>query len=188
MRYMSQILFIPALIFIALKILVSLISSLLHMVNEKRLLDLDMEYTGFLYSAVRGIQKIKSLGAEVFIYSKWAEMYRRRLLLTYNQPFFLKYSTAIVSGVSILTTIALLGTSLTGSLAPQDYLAFISAFSLVLTVVGSLTDIMDNMFLTRFLCRNSYPLFTAETEQTEALEYIRNLRGGDQSRKHLFCL
>lgn len=177
MRYMSPILFIPALIFIALKILVSLISSLLHMVNEKRLLDLDMEYKGFLYSAVRGIQKIKSLGAEVFIYSKWAEMYRRRLLLTYNQPFFLKYSTAIVSGVSILTTIALLGTSLTRSLAPQDYLAFISAFSLVLTVVGSLTDIMDNMFLTRFLCRNSYPLFTAETEQTEALEYIRNLRG-----------
>ena len=177
MRYMSPVLFVPALVMIIIKILFSVISSLLHMTNETRLLDLDMEYTNFLYSAVRGISKLKSLGAGVFVYSKWADMYRRRLSLTYNQPFLLKYKMVILSGISIFTTIALLGTSLENGLSPEDYLSFISAFALIVTVVGSLTEIMDNMFLTRFLCRNIYPIFTAKNEETEALEYIHRLQG-----------
>lgn len=177
LRYLEAALFWPALIMIAVNIGVSMLIALLNTNNEKRLLDLDMEYTGFLYSSVRGVQKIKGLGAGIFVYSKWAEMYRRRLRLTYKQPFFLKYSTEIMAAVSILTTIVFLGISLLNELSSHDYMTFKSSFILIMTVITGLTDIMKNLFLTRFLCRNIAPIFTAANEEDEALEYVRALQG-----------
>jgi ABC-type bacteriocin/lantibiotic exporter with double-glycine peptidase domain len=36
---------------------------------------------------------------------------------------------------------------------------------------------MQNLFLTRFLSRNIAPIFTADTEENETLEYVRSLNG-----------
>ena len=170
-------LFLPALLFTLLKILASFISALFNRDNASRLLDVDMEYTGFLYTGIRGIQKIKGLGAETFIYSRWADMYRRKLSLTYKQPFFLKYNTEILAAITTLTTIVLLYVSLLNDLSGGDYLTFSSAFSLIITVVSSLTDIMQNMLMTGFLCRNVDPILRAGNEETETLEYVRTLQG-----------
>ena len=177
MRSFSPALFLPALMFIILKIIVSLISALYNKKNEEQLLDLDMDYTGFLTSSIRGIQKIKGIGSEVFIYSKWADMYRRKLSLNYKQPFFLKYDDEILMAVTILTTIFIMMISMQNGLTSGEYLTFNASFTLILTVVTSLTDIMNNMMLTSFLCDNVAPVLTAETEETEALTYVKNLQG-----------
>ena len=173
----TPVLFLPALLFTLLKILAAFISALFNRSNASKLLDVDMEYTGFLYSGIRGIQKIKGLGAETFIYSRWADMYRKKLSLTYKQPFFLKYNTEILAAITTLTTIVLLYVSLISGLSSEDYLSFTSAFSLIITVVSSLTDIMQSMLLTGFLCRNVEPVLRARNESTETLEYVRALRG-----------
>lgn len=170
-------LFVPALLLIVLQIGASVISALLNMINETKLLDLDMEYTGFIFSAVKGIQKVKGLGAGTFIYSKWADMYRRRLALTYKQPFFLKYSNEIMAAINIFTTVSFLFISLDLTLTSQDYMTFVSSFTLMMTVITGLTDIMKNLFLTRFLIRNITPIFTASTEEKDELEYIHKLSG-----------
>ena len=177
LRSFAPALFVPALLFIALKILVSLISAVKNKEKEEKLLDLDMEYTGFLLSAIKGIQKIKGLGSETFIYSRWADMYRKKLSLTYKQPFFLKYDTELLLAVSVTTTIAMLFFTMRADLTSDEYLAFVSSFTLIMTVVTSLTDIMENMLLTGFLCKNVEPVLTAGTEETEALEYVKNLQG-----------
>ncbi len=178
LRTFASILFVPALVFLLLQILTSLGSAVLNRGNEDKLLDLDMEYTGFLFSAIRGIQKIKGLGSEVFIYSRWAEMYRQRLALTYKQPFLLKYSTELLSGLTIATTICMLYISLQNGLSAGDYLTFTASFALIMTVVSSLTDIMQNMLLTGILCANVDPVLREANEETEVLEYVKNLRGG----------
>lgn len=177
MHSLASILFIPALIMIAFNLAASVIGALLNMRNEKKLLDLDMNYTGFVYSAVRGVQKIKGLGAESFVYSKWADMYRRRLALTYKQPFFLKYTTEISAAISTLTTILFLSVTLMTDLTNTDYMTFVSSFTLIMTVITNITDIMQNLFLTGFLCRNIAPIFEATNEESEALEYVQNLQG-----------
>lgn len=177
LRTFAPILFVPALVFLLLQILTSLGSAVLNRRNEEKLLDLDMEYTGFLSSAIRGIQKIKGLGSEIFIYSRWAEMYRQRLALTYKQPFLLKYSTDLLMGLTIATTICMLYVSLRNGLSAGDYLTFTASFALIMTVVSSLTDIMQNMLLTGFLCANVDPVLRAVNEETETLEYVRTLWG-----------
>ncbi len=177
LRSFAPVLFVPAVILICLRIAVSLVCALYNRKNEKNLLDLDMGYTGFLFSAIKGIQKIKSLGCEIFVYSRWADMYRKRLSLTYKQNFFLKYETELLLAVSTLTTIVMLVVALENGLTGEDYLTFTASYSLIMTVVISLTDIMKNMLMTGFLCRNVEPIFNAESEETQALEYVQNVQG-----------
>ena len=186
MRSMSSELFVPALLLIGVNIALSIISALLNMINETRLLDLDMEYTGFLFSAIKGIQKIKGLGAGTFVYARWAEMYRKRLSYTYKQPFFLKYSNELMSGLRILTTVILLSAALNADLDNADYLTFCSSFALIMTVVSSLTDIMQNLCLTTLLCKNIAPVFQASPEESEALDYVQNLQGEIKAENIVF--
>ena len=173
----SAALFLPALLMIILQILASLIAAIFSRDNASKQLDLDMEYTGFMYSAVRGIQKIKSLGSESYIYSHWADMYRKKLSLNYKQPFFLKHKGDILAGLSIFTTILILYVTDNNGLLAKDYLSFNASLALIMTVVNSLMDIMENILLTGFLCKNVEPILTAQNEESEALEYVRKVQG-----------
>ncbi len=182
LRSFASELFAPALILIIINIAFSMLSSLLNMINETRLLDLDMEYTGFIFSAIKGIQKIKGLGAGSFIFAKWADMYRQRLAFTYKQPFFLKYKDEIMSAIRMFTTISFISITLTTDLVSTDYLTFMSSFTLIMTVVSNLTDIMGNLFLTNLLTRNIAPIFRASMEENEALEYVHSLTGSVEAK------
>ena len=177
LRSFTPALFRPAFLFLILRITLSLIAAFISKEKESKLLELDMEYTGFLLSAIRGIQKIKSLGAETFIYSRWADLYRKRLSLTYKEPFLLKYSSDMLTAVGTLTTIVILYTSLKSGLSSEDYLTFTASFALIITVVSSVTDIMKNMMMIGFLGRNVAPILKTNNEEKEALEYVRNLQG-----------
>jgi len=177
MHSLAPALLLPALVFLLLKIIVSVISALNNMSNEKELLEVDMENSGFLYAAIRGIQRIKGMGCENAIYARWAGMYRRTLACTYQQPFFLKYNTEIIAALSTGATIVLLGTSIFEGLTSDDYLSFTASYALVISAVSGLTDVMSNAFLMKTLYNNAAPIFSAATEQNGTQEYVRNLTG-----------
>ncbi|MCR4655968.1 MAG: ATP-binding cassette domain-containing protein [Lachnospiraceae bacterium] len=177
MEGFSPRLFVPAVIFLVAKIIAAVLGALSYAYNEAGILRIDMENSGFLYSVIRGIQKIKGMGAEKAVYSKWADLYRQKLLLTYQQPFFLKYNTEILSAISIATTIGLLGVSMQNGVTDSEYMTFVGSYSLIIIVISSLTDIMQNIFLIQTLCGNIRPVFEADNEESEAQEYVRRLNG-----------
>ena len=177
MKSFAPALFLPGLLFLVLKILASIISSISYSANETRLMEADMDSTSLLYSSIRGIQKIKGMGAEKAIYARWTDMYRRILSATYNQPVFLKYNAEIISFLSIGATVALLGVSMLKGVSAEDYMAFSASYALVITVVSSLTDMMQNIFLLKTLCQNVSPILKAKTEQEQGLEYVNKLNG-----------
>ena len=177
MKGFAPELFMPAVVFLCLKVAAAMLGAVSYAANEAGILQIDMENSGFLYSVIRGVQKIKGMGAEKAVYSKWADMYRQKLELTYQQPFFLKYNTEILSAISIATTIALLGASLYNGISSSEYMTFTASYALIVTVVTSLTDIMQNIFLIRTLSENVRPIFEAENEESEALEYVKRLNG-----------
>ena len=177
LRSFTPELFRPAFLFLILRIALSLIGAYISKDKESALLDLDMEYTGFLFSGIKGIQKIKALGAESFVYSRWADLYRKKLSLTYKEPFLLKYNNDLLTAVGTLTTIVILYSALKTGLTSEDYLTFTASFALIITVVSSLTDILKNMMLIGFLGRNVEPILKSKNEESEALEYVRNLQG-----------
>ena len=177
MKEFSPGLFTPAVLFLIVKIIAAILGALSYAYNEAGLLKIDMENSGFLYSVIRGIQKIKGMGAEKAVYSKWADLYRQKLVLTYQQPFFLKYNTEILSAISIATTIGLLGASMKNGVTDSEYMTFVGSYSLVIIVISSLTDIMQNIFLIQTLCANIRPVFEADNEENGAQEYVKRLNG-----------
>ena len=177
MEQFAPQLFLPAVIFVVLKIAVSILGSVSYARNETGILHIDMENSSFMFSVIRGIQKIKGMGSEKLIYSRWAEMYRRKLSLTYQQPFFLKYNTEILSAVSIGATIALLGVSVAEGVSRETYMSFMSSYTLVIAVVSSLTGIMQHFFLMSALGENIRPILEAALEESGTLEYVDRLRG-----------
>ncbi len=177
MNSIAKALFLPAIIFLGLKIIVSIIAAISYAINQSRTLEVDMENTNLLYSSIRGIQKIKGMGAEQYVYSKWAELYRKTLQYNFKQPFFLKYQNVIITAVSSWSTITLLGITSSSHLTKADYMTFVSSYALVITVVTSLTDMMNNIFLMSTLSKNVEPIFKAENEQQNILEYVRSLNG-----------
>lgn len=178
MDSLAPALFIPAMIFLLLKIIVSILSAVSNMMNEKELLEVDMENSGFLYAAFRGIQRIKGMGSENAIYARWAGLYRKTLALNYQQRFFLKYKPEILSFLSSLATITLIGITVTNStMTSEDYMTFTTSYALVIAAVTSLTDVMGTVFLMKTLCDNAAPIIMADTEQHDSTEYVRRLKG-----------
>ena len=177
MKGIAPNLFAPAVVFLVLKILLSIIGAIFYSNNEAKSIEVEMDSTNLLYASIRGIQKIKGMGAQKHIYSKWAELYRKTLQYTYKQPFFLKYQGALISAVSTCATITLMAVSSKYNISREDYMTFVSSYTLIITVVSSLTDMMQNLFLMKILSDNVQPIFAAETEQTESLEYVKNITG-----------
>lgn len=177
MKSYAPALFMPALTFLALKIIASVLSAISYSVNETKLMEVDMDNSSFLYSAIRGIQKIKGMGAEKAIYARWADTYRKILTATYNQPLFLKYNSEIISFLSIATTIALLGVSMFQGVSAEDYMSFSASYALVVTVVSSFTDMMQNIFLMKTLSQNVAPIFANQNQQLDSQEYVRGISG-----------
>jgi hypothetical protein len=65
----------------------------------------------------------------------------------YNQPFFLKYQSVIINAVSTTATITLMWLTVRSGLTKEDYMTFTSSYTLVISVVSTLTDMMQNIFL-----------------------------------------
>ena len=177
MNELSPELFGPAVFFLVLRIVLSVIGALSYLQNETRALEADMENSSFLFSAIRGIQKIKGMGAQTLVYARWAELYRKILHYEYDQPFFMKYQDVLLTAVSSLTTVALLQTSSAGGISREDYLTFAASYTLIITVITSLTQMMRNIFQLQTLSNNTKPILEAVSELAEPLEFVRNLKG-----------
>lgn len=170
-------LFLPALLFMVLTLLISVVGAAFNASNEKRNLGADMESRNLLYTSVRGIQRVKSMGAEQAVYAKWAEIYRKILATAYSQPFFLKYNKELLSLVNLMLTFVLLAISLKLGIGSQDYMSFTASCALVATAVSSFADMIRDAFLMRTLCDNVRPLFERKEKSEDSLEYVQSLGG-----------
>jgi len=177
MKQISPELFLPAVIFIVLKILVSVIAAIGNAVIDKKTMEVEMENSSFFYSIVRGIQKIKGMGAEKAVYARWADSFRSILHYEYSQPFFLRHQGALLTLLSTAATMTLMGLTAANGLSRENYMVFTTSYSMIISVASSLTGVMSNVFRIRNLSDMVRPIFTAEEEHQEGTEYVRRLNG-----------
>ena len=177
LRNLEPALFLPAVIFLGLRIIVSVFSAITNMVNQSKQMKADVDSNGFLNSTIRGIQKIKVTGSAQIVYAQWSEHYREQLFYTYRKPFFLKYNGDIMAAMTTLATVVLLWQAMRSGLTSGDYMTFTSAYALIVTAVAGLTDIMQNMFLVRALCQNVAPLLEKGDQTRRTTEYVHRLKG-----------
>lgn len=177
MHNIAPELFLPAIIFVALKIVVSVFGAIGTAHVEKQSMAADMEHGSFFYSVIRGVQKIKGMGAEKAAYAKWAENYREILHYDYNRPFFVKYQGTLLGMLATCTTFTLMGVAAMHDITRENYLIFTSSYAMILSVANSLAGVMSSVFRMKTLSDNIRPIFTAGEKKTEIKEYVHSLNG-----------
>lgn len=168
---------IPALCVLAAQLVLSVLASAVYAVNSIAVDELTMEENTFVLAAMQGIQKLKTAGALKRVYAKWAELYRRRLAYILDPPRLVKLRGVWIAFLSTFGTVLIVSLAIPAGVTRADYIAFNASYSLIITAITELMDVIDSLFSIQPLIKNLQPVLGAEPEQTGTLEYIKSLRG-----------
>ena len=186
MKSLAPELYIPALVFVVIKVVLSILGAWGTAYIEKASMEADMENSSFFYSVIKGIQKIKGIGAEQAVYSRWAENYRQTLHYDYNRPFFVKYQGTLIGALASCATFTLMGIAALNDLSRETYMVFASSYAMFLSVANTLAGAMNSIFRMRTISENIKPIFEAECEDNSMKEYVQNLNGNIKAEEIWF--
>ena len=177
MHSISKELYVPALFFVIIKIVLSIITSIWDIQLSREAFNIAMESDSFFYSVIKGIMKIKSMGVEKLIYAKWADNYRAILHHSYAKPFLLRNNGLIVSALSTIMTITLMGATVMNDLTREDYMVFTSSLTMLMSVVNALTGTMSSIFRMNTMAENVAPIFAYQNPNRIRKEFVRSIKG-----------
>ena len=132
---------------------------------------------GKSFALIYGVQKIKLAGAEKRAFAQWARTYTKSAELQYNPPFFLKVSGAVNSAISLVGAIILYYLAVVSGMTPSDYIAFFSAYGLVLGAFMSLAGVVQASAQIGPYLDMMKPVLEAEPEIAEDKEIITSISG-----------
>lgn len=177
MARLSPALASPALVILAVEFAVTLFSALIAMKNEEEGLNADMDADSFLLSSMRGIQKIKSNGAERRVYAQWAERYRKVLMYTLLPPGFAKWKTIALAFLKSAGTIVLIAVAIPAGVSRAEYIAFTAAYSSLLVAMRQLMEMTRSIFLLKPLMQQVGTIISCQSASSYSKEYVHRLSG-----------
>ena len=168
----------PALALLGVEFLVSLFSVIVAFQNEKEGVEADLESGNYLYSTIKGIQKIKGTGAERRVYAQWAERYRKQLKYTLIPPGFAKWRGTAGRFLKSFGIIVLLAIAVPAGVRSEDYIAFQAAYAPLLVAVREFMGMLQSIFMIKPLMEQIKELIITNVDSNYNKEYVRILRGG----------
>ncbi len=173
----SMTLLIPALAVLLVRCIYIYIASGFFAENERSRQEAELDNRSFLYSALKGIQRIKESGSTRRVYAKWAARYQSVLACDMNQPAILKLESVIMGFLSSLTTVILLALVVPSGITKADYIAFNAAFAIIAAAVEDLMDAQRKVFLMRPMMAQLRYIFEAPSENGREQTVLREFRG-----------
>ena len=177
MMSFGPLLVIPAVNMLFIKSLFMVFVAVVNVRNETASMKADMDSAGFMLSALRGAQKIRTMGAQRRVYSRWAAIYQRVLKYDLDQPYVLKLESEIAAFIASMTTLTLVALVVGTGMSRGDYIAFNASYSLVVAAFGELLDSMRSIMLMRPLMAQLNEILGVQTEADAEAEVPRTARG-----------
>ena len=175
-RY-APALVLPALAIILLIVALSVIAALLQTKISRQAMELGAKNEGLSYALINGVQKIKLAGAEKRAFARWARSYSDVAELNYNPPLFLKISGVIGTAVGLAGTILLYDLAVKTHVTPSEYLAFNSAFGMVMGAFSALSGVALTVAQIRPILEMAEPILKTEPESAEHKAMVTRLSG-----------
>ncbi|MDO4849787.1 MAG: ATP-binding cassette domain-containing protein [Coriobacteriia bacterium] len=183
LAYIAQIasfapaLVLPALAIIAATTVFSIVLVFVRQARSRETYVLSGRLSGWQYSIINGIQKIKLSGAETRAFAKWANGYAEIANLECNGPRLLRYSSAVGTAISLAGTLVFYSASLAGGVTVSEYMAFASAFGMVSAAFSSLTSMAGQLAVVKPNLEGVKPMMDAVPESSEGKRCVRRLSG-----------
>ena len=167
----------PAIVIIVLTVTFGVVASLMQMNIAKQLLQHEAKDKGLAYSIITGVQKIKLAGAEKRAFAKWANAYSHVAQLLYDPPTFLKLSTVFTTAISLIGTIVLYFLAVKTKVSPSEYIAFNSAFGMVMGAFTSLAGVALTVAKIKPILEMAEPILKTEPESSENKTMVTEISG-----------
>lgn len=177
MASFSTLMLIPAVVILVIKSAYTLIAGRFYAQNERNRQEAEMDQRAFMYTALKGIQRIKESGAEKRIYAQWTRKYQSVLACDLDQPVVLKLEDVSIGFLSSLGTVILLSLIVPGGIAKADYIAFTSAFGLISSAVTDLMDAQRKILLMRPMMAQLKGILDTDPEDDETRTILRKIKG-----------
>jgi ABC-type bacteriocin/lantibiotic exporter with double-glycine peptidase domain len=177
MASFSMVLLVPAIAILLIRCTVTILAGKFFAENEQDRQVAELENRSFMYSAFRGIQRIKESGAEKRVYAKWTGKYQAVLACDLDQPSLLKLEGVIGSFLTTLTTVTLLSLVIPNDIPKADYIAFNSSFALIVAAIDDLLDAQRKIYLMRPMMDQMKALLETPTENGCEEVVVRKLKG-----------
>ena len=183
LAYMGQILhytpelLAPSLVMTFLTIVITISTMFIQTGVSQRQMLLNSKESGISYSLIAGIQKIRLSGAEKRAFGRWAKAYSQQAELTYNPPIFLKVSSVLSTGVSLVGTMVMYYAAIKAHVSVAEYYAFNSAYGMVAGAFMSLASIALSIAQIKPTLEMVKPLLETVPEVTENKEVLTKLSG-----------
>ncbi len=173
----TKIMVLPALSVLFIRIVLSVIIAFYEAGNSRDSLEAETESEAFLYTAIKGVQTIKSAGAERRLYANWAKRYSRVLKYDLDKPTILKLEDVLINLVSSVGTVMLISLVMPYRIAVTDYMAFVNSYGLVVAACTGLMDSFTRLVLMQPMGATLSDLMKETVECVDAKAYLRNVNG-----------
>ena len=184
LAYVSQIflyapaLVAPALLVTGLTLAVTVCSVLLQTRIARQSMLLSSKESGVSYAMISGIQKIRLAGAERRAFARWGRIYAKASELIYNPPLFLRVSSVITLGISLLGTMWIYYAAVKSGVSVSEYYAFNAAYGMVNGAFMALSGIATAVAQIRPTLEMVKPIMQTEPEVAEDKAMVTRLSGG----------
>lgn len=168
---------VPSLIITVATLALSLLTTFSQIKITRTKMEESAKTSGLTYSMITGIQKIKLVGAEKRMFSRWARAYSKEAQLEYNPPAFLKLSSTLSLALSLTGTMILYATAIKNHVSISDYYAFNTAYGMVSAAFMSVVSIAITVANIGPTLDMAKPILEAEPEVHDDRENIVELRG-----------
>ena len=92
--------------------------------------------SGWEFSLIAGMQKIRLAGAEARAFSTWADIYKNEVRITYGEYL----NPVLVCAASLAGTLAVYASAAGAGVSAAEFMAFASAYGMVSIAIATLSD------------------------------------------------
>ncbi len=168
---------IPSLIIVVVTVVFSIVSTLMQIKINRKMMECTAKESGLSYGLITGVQKIRLSGSEKRVFAKWMNVYSEGAELTYNPPLFIKLNPVISTAISLAGNIVLYYMGMKSNVDPSSYYAFTSAYGMLMGAFMSVSGIALSAAQIQPILEMAEPFLKTEPETSQDKEIVTKING-----------
>ncbi|MGN0039276.1 MAG: ATP-binding cassette domain-containing protein [Coriobacteriales bacterium] len=188
LAYLVQIFFIapalgvPALLVLAANCAVTALAALVQTRVNVQLLGQRARLSGWQNSLLEAVADLRSAGAEERAFASWAQRYAAVARLSYNGPLVARLAPCLQLAASLLGAIAIYCAAIGSGVGLSEYMAFSSAFGMVMGAQLQLAAAASSLSQIRPRLQLVAPLLRQQPEDAQPKPVLKEVDGAIELR------
>ena len=168
---------VPAILIISANLILTVTLTMVQLRVSRKSAKLTRDLIGWENGVLGSVKTIRLFGVENHAFSTWASRYAASARLNYNGPLIMRLSGVISLAITLIGTIAIYGSSVASGISVSQYMAFNSAFGILLVAFQQLGGVAGTIADFKPQLENAEPIMKTQPEAYEKMPSIGSPAG-----------